>query len=118
MDYAVHGILQARILEWVAFPFSRDLSNPGNKPRSPALQVDSLPTKLQEEPYWDLGLPICLFFLVLKQCHSLLTIIYDIKEVRLFLNIGHATIFSVFSFLKELLSFVELLMTPYYFTPL
>ena len=22
-DYAVHGILQARILEWVAFPFSR-----------------------------------------------------------------------------------------------
>ena len=23
MHYAVHGILQARILEWVAFPFSR-----------------------------------------------------------------------------------------------
>ena len=22
-DYTVHGILQARILEWVAFPFSR-----------------------------------------------------------------------------------------------
>ena len=22
MDYTVHGILQARILEWVAFPFS------------------------------------------------------------------------------------------------
>ena len=34
MDYAVHGILQARILEWVAFPFSRGSSqtqgsNPG-----------------------------------------------------------------------------------------
>ena len=29
MDYAVHGILQARILEWVAFPFSGDLPNPG-----------------------------------------------------------------------------------------
>ena len=27
------GILQARILEWVAFPFSRDLPNPGIKPR-------------------------------------------------------------------------------------
>ena len=26
MDYTVHGILQARILEWVAFPFSRGLS--------------------------------------------------------------------------------------------
>ena len=24
MDYTVHGILQARILEWVAVPFSRD----------------------------------------------------------------------------------------------
>ena len=28
MDYTVHGILQARILEWVAFPFSRDSSQP------------------------------------------------------------------------------------------
>ena len=25
-DYTVHGILQARILEWVAFPFSRGSS--------------------------------------------------------------------------------------------
>ena len=28
MDYSVHGILQARILEWVAFPFSRGSSQP------------------------------------------------------------------------------------------
>ena len=28
MDYAVHGILQVRILEWVAFPFSRGSSQP------------------------------------------------------------------------------------------
>ena len=28
MDYIVHGILQARILEWVAFPFSRGSSQP------------------------------------------------------------------------------------------
>ena len=28
MDYRVHGILQARILEWVAFPFSRESSQP------------------------------------------------------------------------------------------
>ena len=26
MDYTVHGILQARLLEWVAFPFSRGSS--------------------------------------------------------------------------------------------
>ena len=28
MDYTFHGILQARILEWVAFPFSRGSSQP------------------------------------------------------------------------------------------
>ena len=28
MDYTVHGILQARILEWVAFAFSRGSSQP------------------------------------------------------------------------------------------
>ena len=28
IDYAVHGILQARILEWVDFPFSRGSSQP------------------------------------------------------------------------------------------
>ena len=30
MDYRVHGILQARILEWVAFPFSSGSSPPRN----------------------------------------------------------------------------------------
>ena len=28
MDYTAHGILQARILEWVAFPFFRGSSQP------------------------------------------------------------------------------------------
>ena len=41
MVYIIHGVLQARILEWVAIPFSMDLPNPGIKPRSPALQADS-----------------------------------------------------------------------------
>ena len=51
-DYPVHGILQARILEWVDIPFSRGSSpNPGIKPRSPALQADSFPA----EPQGKLG---------------------------------------------------------------
>ena len=33
MDYTVHGILQARILEWVAFPFTRGSSQPRNQTR-------------------------------------------------------------------------------------
>ena len=40
---SVHGILQARILEWVAMPSSRSLPDPGIEPRSLALQADSLP---------------------------------------------------------------------------
>ena len=28
MDYTVHGVLQVRMLEWVAFPFSRESSQP------------------------------------------------------------------------------------------
>ena len=35
-----------RILEWVVYPFSRDLADPGIKPGSPALQEDSLPAEL------------------------------------------------------------------------
>ena len=49
MDYTVHGSLQARILDWVAFLFSADLPEAGIKPRSPALQADSLPTEPQEK---------------------------------------------------------------------
>ena len=30
-DYTVHGILQARILEWVAFPFFRGSSQPRDR---------------------------------------------------------------------------------------
>ena len=37
---SVHGILQVRILEWVAIPFSGDLPDPGIEPRSSALQAD------------------------------------------------------------------------------
>ena len=44
---SAHGILQARILEWVAISYLKGLPNPGIKPRSPALQADSL---LSEPP--------------------------------------------------------------------
>ena len=50
---SVHGILQERILEWVAFPFSRGLPDPGIEPGSPALQANSLPAKLPGKPqHW------------------------------------------------------------------
>ena len=51
MDYTVHGILQARILEyWSRFPSPGDLPNTGIEPRSPTMQVDSLPAKPPGKP--------------------------------------------------------------------
>ena len=47
---SVHGIFQARILEWLPFSSPGDLPVPGIEPESPvspALQVDSLPTEPQ-----------------------------------------------------------------------
>ena len=52
LDYTVHGIFQARILEWIAFPSPEDLPKPGIKPRSPTLQMDSLPAEPQRRPKW------------------------------------------------------------------
>ena len=48
--FSVRGILQAGILEWVAMPSSRGSSNPGIKPRSPALQADSLLSEPSGKP--------------------------------------------------------------------
>ena len=42
---SIHRILQARILDWIAIPFSRGSSYPGIKPGSPLFQADSLPSE-------------------------------------------------------------------------
>jgi len=46
---SVCGILQARILEWIAISLSRGSSRPRNPTQSPALQEDFLPTELREK---------------------------------------------------------------------
>ena len=44
-DSSVHGILQARILEWDAISSSGDLPTPRIEPGSLMLRVDSLPSE-------------------------------------------------------------------------
>ena len=46
----VHGISQARILEWVAIPFSGESSQPRDQTRSPALEADSLSFEPPRKP--------------------------------------------------------------------
>ena len=50
MDYTIHGILQARILEWVAFPFSRGFFPTQGSTGLPHLQADSLLAEPQGKP--------------------------------------------------------------------
>ena len=42
---SVHGIFQARVLEWIAISFSRGSSRTRIEPGSPALQADALPSE-------------------------------------------------------------------------
>ena len=56
MDYSlsgssVHGILQAKYWSRFPFPSPGDLPDPGIKPRSSALQADSLTFELQGRSY-------------------------------------------------------------------
>ena len=76
MNYGVHGILQARILEWVAFPFPGDLPNPGIEPGSPILQADSL----QSEPP---GKPISLNVFIYALSDSFLLSVQLLSRVLL-----------------------------------
>ena len=47
MNYTVHRILQARMLEWVGFPFSSRSSQPRNRTGVSCIaDRDSLPTEL------------------------------------------------------------------------
>ena len=51
MDSTVHGILQTRILEWVAFPFSRGSSQPRDRTEIfSTLQADSWPGEPPGKP--------------------------------------------------------------------
>ena len=65
---SVHGILQAKTLEWVAISFSGDCPNPGVRPGSPAFQEDSL----LSEPPGDIpvgkGAFYCLKVIIYRGC--------------------------------------------------
>ena len=50
----VHGILQARILEWVAFPSPEDFPNAGIKPVSLASASEFVTTEPSEKPKLDI----------------------------------------------------------------
>ena len=87
---SVHGILQARILEWVAISFSRGSSNPGIEPGFPALEADALTS----EPPGKLGklkwlitlvlvdVPYEVYEMTFQVCHLAIRLKDNIKDWR------------------------------------
>ena len=57
MNYTVHGILQARILEWVAVPFSRGSSQPRDRTQV-AVNKCSINNSSAQKPSESRGEPI------------------------------------------------------------
>ena len=56
---SVRGILQARILEWVAFPFSNGSSPPTDRTQISAIQADSLPSEPKGLAHYWGSIKIC-----------------------------------------------------------
>ena len=52
IDYTVHGILQARILEWAAVPFSRETSQPRDRTQVSCLVGRFFTGEPQRKPLW------------------------------------------------------------------
>ena len=58
MDYTVHGILQPRLLEWVAFPFSRGSSQPRDQTQVSHIAGGFFTswTTREAHEYWSTGI--------------------------------------------------------------
>ena len=67
--FSVHGILQARIVEWVAIPSSRGSSQPRDQTQVSCIAVDSLPFGLSH-----LLLPKRRFIMARLPCENSLTV--------------------------------------------
>ena len=65
---SIHGIFQARVLEWLPFPSPGDLPDPRIEPRSPALQADSLLTELPGKPKYYLCYAMLSHFSRVRLC--------------------------------------------------
>ena len=85
MDYRVHGILQARILEWVAFPFSRGSSQPRDR------------TQVSLSSIREVTRDVCEMSALVRQFeHSLALPFFGIgMKTYLFQFYGHCWVFQI-----------------------
>ena len=87
---SVHGILQARTVEWVAMSFSRDLTDPGIEHRSLALWTDSLLFELPGNVNQTLSRLCHVYYIKTNEklicfCHDMVELWYWVKNSQLIL---------------------------------
>ena len=88
--FSVHEILQARILDWVAIPFSRRSSQPRDQPGSPSLQADSLPSEPPGKPVaWSLPTYLLCYYCYLIFNSLCLSITGFIQYIQCFFSGFH-----------------------------
>ena len=82
--FSVHGILQARVLGWVAISFSGDLPDLQIEPGSPILQAEALPSEPPRKPrtQYNWQLIYCSQFYIANQQIHLALSIKLIKHIR------------------------------------
>ena len=109
---SVHGILQARILEWVAIPVSRGSSQHRDWTWSPTMQADSSPSELPGKPWSWLG-NLFLFLLIIQWLHAKLNNLYSDKY-RAFIEIHLQIVgilvlesFHTYNYLESVLKYFE-----------
>ena len=84
--YRLSHQVSPRILDWVAYPFSRGSSRPRNRTWSPAFQADSLPAELPGNPirrtlphYWSCFFPESSMSVLTESCLSCFHHLYNLS---------------------------------------
>ena len=93
---SVHGILQARILEWVAIPCPGHSPNPGNKPPSPALAGRLFTTEPPRKPIISLTR-----WFFLKRIYITLYLYYNIS---LYIQYKIINTFIIYKFINIIIN--------------
>ena len=68
-DSSIHGILQARVLEWVTISFSRGSSLPRDRTWVSALEADALPSEPPGQPKISSSFKECKHLFCCDQFH-------------------------------------------------
>ena len=84
MDYTVDGILQARILEWVAYPFSRGSSWPRNRTGVNCIAGRFFTSWTIGKPYWKFSLTLWLKPLLLATVPLVSLLILNFLQAQLY----------------------------------